>query len=145
MSRVTTSPRRKRRGQAGSSQRYFMRCPVLDVHTWEPFSGPGSLHTAVRIKTERMDADAAFPVAIGGKSVVVEVRRDGSPEIFRFKVTGNAVPHYQVQCQNDAAPPAEADGDAAADALDPAIQQLRALLEQAGNEDGADEKSSEAA
>ena len=142
MSRVTTSPRRKRPARAGSSQRYFMRCPALEVHSWEPFSGPASLLTAVRIKTERMDADAAYPVAIGGKSVTVEVRRDGSAEIMRFKVTGNAVPHYQVQSQEEHV---NREALEELDAIDPAIQQLRALLEQAGDEDGADAKPSEAA
>jgi hypothetical protein len=145
MSRVTTPPRRKRRDRAGSSQRYFMRCPALDVHSWEPFSGPASLLTAVRIKTERMDADAAFPVAIGGKSVTVEVRRDGSAEIMRFKVTGNAVPHYHVLSQEESANREALEEPAGGDAIDPAIQQLRALLELAGDEDGADAKPSEAA
>lgn len=96
MSRVTVSAQRKRR-RSGSQQRYLMRCPALDAAQWEPFTGPASLALAVRIKTERMDADAAFPVALGGKTAVVEVRRDGSPEIFRFEVTGLALPRYEVQ------------------------------------------------
>jgi hypothetical protein len=140
MYRVATPARRNRRSRPSANQRYFMRCPDLDVSNWEPFTGPSAMHTAVRIKAERMDRDAAFPVALGGKTAVVEVRREDSAEIFRFEVTGNAAPYYQVQPEGGAAEtPAEDEAAPNSGTIAEACAQLRSLVAQAEQEDDADE------
>jgi hypothetical protein len=76
---------------------YYFRCPELGVDEWQRTAGPHGMFAAIKMKMWRIDHDAAWPIALGGKSVKVEMRYEGTNKTMTFLCWGAFAPRYVIE------------------------------------------------
>jgi hypothetical protein len=83
-----------------TEKKFLMRCPDLGMNDWELVEGHETMFGAIKTKLARIDKGLAYPISVGNKLAVMEVRYLNSKQSMRFECSGYFAPHYNVKRVN---------------------------------------------